>query len=137
MGCSNCERNTCSNFDRTTYDSIRSSFDDAAFIERTCTTPQRERELGIKECVDIDKPTTYNQRLDETKSPKGGAACLHGWEREPTSLDVYLHVRGFSDLRDPLYELGARRVHDLQYLDETDFESLGISKRTFMIQVDS
>ena len=48
---------------------------------------------------------------------------------------MFLRLRGLEHYADRLYELGARQVRDLSFLEDEDWATLGINKRELLVQV--
>ena len=77
-------------------------------------------------------PTSRQER------PPGHAALMANAKRpgnEATKLDIFLRLRGLEAYADALYEMGARTVNDLTYLQDEDFEALGLDRAAVRVLV--
>lgn len=63
---------------------------------------------------------------DDARRPGGHA----------TTLDVFLKLRGLGAHADLLFDMGARTVTDLGFLDDGDFAVLGLDRRELLLRVD-
>ena len=94
------------------YDGYRKAFD----------TSQRPKQ-----------PSTYTE---ETQGlTRGLTVNTNRPAGEATKLDVFLRLRGLDKYADQLYEMGARTVNDLAYLEDADFESIGLNKADVRVMV--
>ena len=120
-----CGPKCVSDIQRTTYDSARSSFDQPIAI-------QKDKD-GTKIFCDIDSPPspiTYEDLLAHHP-------FMVDEQKTESSLDIFLRVRGLESYALKLKQLGAKTVKDLNYLDETNIEEIGISKRDLMIKFEN
>tara|TARA_Y100000389_G_scaffold205036_1_gene262261 strand:+ start:3143 stop:3535 length:393 start_codon:yes stop_codon:yes gene_type:complete len=127
-----CGISKCGENSRNTYDSARSSFDEAAPIKR-------EYEHHCSD-IDIDGVTyddllndidgvTYDDLLNRNQK-------IISYDRELTPLDKFLKIRGLERYSDKFRRLGAKTVKDLKYLDTKDFIEIGITKKQLLIKIE-
>ena len=144
---------------RMTYDSF-DSIDDAESIRRSrdlsfdarfCPqggsfehdlTNAYERYRNVRETVQAIALNTQQQTpstYDEVTSPAGELGdLLHSSKRpagKATKLDVFLRLRGLEKHADALYHMGARTVNDLAFLEDDDFDVLGLDKMDVAVRV--
>ena len=117
-----CGISKCGENSRNTYDSARSSFDEAAPIERA----YEHHSCDIDVYID---GVTYDDLLNSNQK-------IISYDRELTPLDKFLKIRGLERYSDKFRRLGAKTVKDLKYLDTKDFIEIGITKKQLLIKIE-
>ena len=132
-----CRGNECQEINRNTYESNRSSFDDATYLEReyerhSCDIDSSMNDIYLyHDCHDIDNEAiTYDQIINSRN------IVNIDYGRRQTPLDIFLKVRGFESYAQKFYCLGARTVRDLKYLEDSDFREIGLDKNKLLIKID-
>ena len=132
-----CREYECQGINRNTYESTRSSFDDATYLEREYKRHNdyidnsMNATYSYHDSHDIDNEAiTYDQIINSRN------IVNIDYGRRQTPLDVFLKVRGFESYAQKFYCLGARTVRDLKYLEESDFREIGLDKNKLLIKID-
>jgi hypothetical protein len=90
-------------------------------VDTVALRAQRPAPSTYAEAVDIDLPDI----LRNGARPNGDA----------TKLDVFLRLRGLERHADALYQMGARTVNDLAFLEDDDFDAIGLAKADVRVHV--
>ena len=119
---------------RNTYDSARSSFDEASSIQRiyerhSCDIDSSLNEIELFQDRYYIEGLTYDELLNREK-------VITENDRRLTPLDKFLIIRGLEQYCHKFRILGAKTVKDLKYLDSADFIEIGITKRQLLIKID-
>ena len=132
-----CREYKCEETNRNTYESTRSSFDEATYLERLQERHSCDIDCSMNDIYsyhdshDIDNsPITYDQIINSRNMVNTN------YGRNQTPLDIFLKVRGLESFSDNFYSLGAKTVRDLKYLEKSDFREIGISKKKLLIKID-